>query len=71
MSKAMEIFRDITSRAMAYSDQGRELEGLCARGESIPDRLLPGRFLIRLTAEERAELSTLKADETRKQRLWW
>lgn len=71
MSKAYDIYQELVEKArfdsgplssMEKNDQ--KIKRLLENGEPIPDHLLPGRTIMKLSKEKREELAKLTSEET-------
>lgn len=70
MTKAYNIYQELIERAefeggpLSSSPNDRIIKLALERGEPIPDKLLPGRMIMRLSKEKREELMKLTSEET-------
>lgn len=67
-SKTRSVFEDLCqkafSRQLLHPSDKRHIDKCVTWNEKIPEHLLPGRFLMRCTSEEREALSRLTSDDT-------
>ena len=67
---ARSVFVRISDQAAVFPLLGPgTLQDILRRGGSIPDAWLPGRMIMRLSAEEREALRGLRAEHTQDRRL--
>lgn len=66
--EAIKLLNELASQAALEPLVCATLRGtaihIAYAGREIPDRLLPGRFVMRLSPEQRGLLSELKSDDT-------
>ncbi len=76
MSKAYDIYHELLSAARCEYycvNYGSNKETIIAKyireGKEIPDRYLPGRWIMQLSEEKREELKKLTSNETSMDRI--
>lgn len=66
MTTPRRLIKELTEKAVAqrlFGDNELILRKCHAEGTEIPDRLLPGRFIMRLPEDQRKILQDLKSDD--------
>ena len=66
MTAPRRLIKELTEKAVAqrlFGDNDLILRKCHAEGTQIPDRLLPGRFIMKLPEDQREILRNLKSDD--------
>ncbi len=70
MSRSDRVFEGLVFTGISLMDHGDRMKRLLAQGKEIPDYLLPGRAIMRMSPERREALSLLTAEDTNHRPDW-